>query len=79
MKTGSQTLTFCVTFLQLLLSNISLFAVLFTDASIFLRAFWLRSSVEVDVDRVSPTPLPRPTPMFLPLLTILSLVQVTVI
>ena len=42
MKTGSQTITFCVTFLQLLLSNISLFAVLFTDASIFFACFLVK-------------------------------------
>ena len=71
MKTGLPNLTFCVTFSQLLLSNISLFTALVTADFVF---FFL---IIITTPASYPAP-PRPTPMCLPLPTILSLIQVTV-
>ena len=86
LKTGLPNLTFLCNFLQLLLSNISLFTVLFTADFVcffifyFFAAFWLGICVEMEVEIITtlPTP-PCPAPMCLPLPTILSLIQVTVI
>ena len=86
MKTGLPNLTFLCNFLQLLMSNISLFTVLFTADFVYLFIFiflnfLLLSGLEVEIITTPPHPAtpPRPAPMCLPLTTILSLIQVTVI
>ena len=65
MKTGLPNLTFLCNFLQLLLSNISLFTVLFTNDFgvflIFFAAFWLGICIEMEVEIIT-TPSPYPTP-----------------
>ena len=87
MKTGSANLNFLCDFLQLPLSNISLFTVFFTAYVCFFRfffklAFWLGICFQVDVEIITPPPPPpcatcrvRPPLCFLSLLTILSLVH----
>ena len=66
MKTGSANLNFWCNFSQLPLSNISLFAVLFTAYvgffRVFLLAFWEGICFQVDVELITPLPSPRAFP-----------------
>ena len=77
MKIGSGNITFCLTFhyFSCLILGCLLCCSRLMSVFLFFAAFWLGICVEVDVNIITNPP----APMLLPLPTILSLIQVTVI